>query len=191
MGCLIYLNKKEFEREFHQMPASPTPSVKKTDIAESMIPKIMVLLSKISQKFEPGENEMKEWIIKNFDDHSAVEILQDSTLMTLRVLDAVGRLEPVNGITISRQARIPKGSVSKITRRMIAQKLITKESLPNNKKEVLFRVTSLGKKIFVAHQAFDQKMEKGFIQFLKKYTPDELGVIVRVLQDFAEASFLK
>jgi DNA-binding MarR family transcriptional regulator len=173
------------------VPTSRPRSVKETDIAEPLIPEIMVLLSKISHKFEPGESDMKEWMIKNFKDDRAVEILQDSTLMTLRVLDAVGRLEPVNGITISRQARIPKGSVSKITRRLITKKLITKESLPNNKKEVLFRVTPLGKKIFVAHQAFDGKMERGFVRFLKKYDPDELQFIVGVLKDFAETSFLE
>src|SRR6185503_10800595 len=129
------------------------------------ITEIMALLGQISEKFEPGENEMKQWMIQNFQRPQIVEILQDSTVMTLRVLDAIGRLEPVNGITISKQSRIPKGSVSKITRRMISQKLITKESLPHNKKEVLFRTTSLSKEIFLVHQAFDQKMEKGFITF--------------------------
>ena len=151
---------------------------------------IMVLLSQVSEKFEPGENEMKKWMIQNLHSPIVVEILQDSTLMTLRVLDAVGRLEPVNGITISKQSRIPKGSVSKITRRLISKKLITKQFLPHNKKEILFRTTQLGREIFLAHQAFDQKMEKGFVRFLKKYSPDELRFIIRILQDFVNAKFL-
>ena len=150
----------------------------------------MALLGQISEKFEPGENEMKQWMIQNFQGPQIVEILQDSTLMTLRVLDVIGRLEPVNGITISKQSRIPKGSISKITRRMISNKLITKESLPNNKKEILFRTTSLGKEIFLAHQAFDQKMEKGFTKFLKKYSPEELDFMIRILRDFVEVKFL-
>ena len=151
---------------------------------------IMTLLSKVSEKFEPGENEMKQWMIRNLHSPVVVEVLQDSTLMTLRVLDAIGRLEPVNGITISKQSRIPKGSVSKITRRLIAKKLITKESLPNNKKEILFRTTALGKEIFLAHQSFDQKMEKGFLKFLKKYSTEELDFVVRILQDFVNVKLL-
>ena len=157
---------------------------------DDQIAEIMTLLGQISEKFEPGENEMKQWMTRNFQSPQIVEILQDSTLMTLRVLDAIGRLEPVNGITISKQTRIPKGSVSKITRRMISRKLITKESLPNNKKEILFRTTPLGKEIFLAHQAFDQKMEKGFIAFLEKYEPQELNLVVRILRDFAKANLL-
>jgi len=156
----------------------------------NQIPEIMALLGRVSEKFEPGENEMKQWMIQNLQRPAVIEILQDSTLITLRVLDAIGRLEPVNGITISKQARIPKGSVSKITRRLISKKLITKESLPNNKKEVLFRTTALGKEIFQTHQAFDQKMEKGFVKFLKKYNTKELDFMIRILQDFIDAKLL-
>jgi DNA-binding MarR family transcriptional regulator len=158
--------------------------------SSNQISEIMALLGQVSEKFEPGENEMKQWMIQNLHSATVIEILQDSTLMTLRVLDAIGRLEPVNGITISKQSRIPKGSVSKITRRLISKKLITKESLPNNKKEILFRTTLLGKEIFLAHQAFDQKMEKGFIQFLGQYSSKELDLVTRILQDFVSAKFL-
>jgi DNA-binding MarR family transcriptional regulator len=110
--------------------------------------------------------------------------------MALCVLDAIGQLEPVNGITISKQFRIPKGSVSKATRRLIAKKLITRESLPNNKKEILFRLTPLGRELFHAHRAFDQQMERGFVQFLERYNTDELRLLVRVLHDAIETSFL-
>ncbi|WP_286154941.1 hypothetical protein [Bacillus sp. FJAT-27264] len=37
----------------------------------------------------------------------------------LHVLDAIGQLEAVNGITISKQFGFPKGSVSKITRKCV------------------------------------------------------------------------
>lgn len=156
----------------------------------NQISEIMALLGQVSEKFEPGENEMKQWMIQNFQNPKVVDALQDSTIMTLRILDVIGRLEPVNGITISKQSRIPKGSVSKITRRMITKKLITKETLPNNKKEILFRTTPLGKEIFLAHQAFDQKMEKGFIKFLNKYSAEELDFIMHILQDLVTVKFL-
>lgn len=157
---------------------------------KSMIVEIMSLLSKVSEKLEPENIGMKQWIIQNFNNPKIADLLQDSTLMMLRVLDAIGRLEPVNGITISRQFRIPKGSVSKTTRRLIAKRLIKTESLPNNKKEILYRTTALGKELFQAHRAFDEQMEKDFIQFLDKYDSRELNFIVRVLQDFLNASFL-
>jgi hypothetical protein len=102
-----------------------TPSVsdyaKNTKSTEPVIAEIMSLLSKVSEKFEPDNLGMKQWMIRNFNNPKITELLEDSTVMMLRVLDAIGRLEPVNGITISKQFRIPKGSVSKATRRLIAK----------------------------------------------------------------------
>jgi DNA-binding MarR family transcriptional regulator len=110
--------------------------------------------------------------------------------MMLRVLDAVGRLEPVNGITISTHHQIPKGTVSKVTRRLIAKRLISSETLPNNKKEILFRLTPLGRAVFDLHRVFDEQMERGFTRFLRRYDASELTLLVRVLHDATQASFL-
>jgi len=160
------------------------------DDSGSLIAQILALLSKVSEKLEPENSEMKAWMLENFHDPAIIDLLQDTTVMMLRVLDAIGQLEPVNSVSISRQFRIPKGTVSKTTRRLIAKKLISKTPLPNNKKEFLFQTTPLGWKLFQAHRAFDQQMEKGFVDFLRRYDTVELQFLVRVLQDVAEASFL-
>ena len=172
------------------MPPSLSDSKKNIDHSKPMIAEIMSLLSEVSEKFEPENLGMKQWIVQNFNNPKIAELLQDSTLMMLRVLDAIGRLEPINGITISKQFRIPKGSVSKATQRLIAKKLIKTELLPNNKKEILYRTTPLGKELFQAHRAFDEEMEKNFVQFLQKYDENELRFIVRILHDVTEVSFL-
>ena len=172
------------------MPPSLSDSKKNIDHSKPMIAEIMSLLSEVSEKFEPENLGMKQWIVQNFNNPKIAELLQDSTLMMLRVLDAIGRLEPINGITISKQFRIPKGSVSKATQRLIAKKLIKTESLPNNKKEILYRTTPLGKELFQAHRAFDEEMENNFVQFLQKYDENELRFIVRILHDVTEVSFL-
>jgi Transcriptional regulators len=164
--------------------------VKNTKSTKPVIAEIMALLSKVSDKFEPDNLGMKQWMIRNFSNPKIAELLQDSTVMMLRVLDAIGRLEPVNGIKISKEFGIPKGSVSKATQRLIAKKLIKAESLPNNKKEILYRTTSLGKQLYQAHRAFDEQLEKEFARFLNRYHRDELNFIVRVLQDFLNEPFL-
>ena len=164
------------------------PSIEKP--MDSIFAEILSLLGKVSEKLEPDNLGMKQWIIQHFEDPRIADLLEDSTVMMLRVLDAIGRLEPVNGITISKQFRIPKGSVSKATRRLIAKKLIKAESLPNNKKEILYRTSPLGMELFQAHRAFDEQMEKSFIQFLERYKEDELRFLVRVLRDATEITFL-
>ena len=172
------------------MPPAQDPILTNHADTGTVIAKIMVLLSKVAEKLGPENNETKKWMAQNSRNPKVAEILQDSTLLMLRVLNAIGQLEPVNGITISKQFRIPKGSVSKTTRRLLAKKLIKKESLPNNRKEVLFRLTPLGRELFDVHQAFDRQMERGFVRFLQKYDADQLHFMVHVLQDSIETSFL-
>jgi hypothetical protein len=40
------------------------------------------------------------------------------------------------------------------------------------------------------HRAFDEQMERGFMHFLQHYSSDELQLLIRVLHDATEASFL-
>jgi DNA-binding MarR family transcriptional regulator len=160
------------------------------DDAESLAVHILALLSKVTDRFDSDENESWRWFAQHSNNPLIVELLRDSTTTTLRVLDAIGRSEPVNGITISEQFSIPKGTVSKITRRLVARNLISKECLPNNKKEILFRLTPLGRELFQVHRAFDKQMERGFMRFLQCYSADELRLLDRVLHDATEASFL-
>ena len=169
----------------------PNPHMQRHDTAGPIIAEIMGLLSQVARKLEPENAETREWMARHCQNPVIIELLRDLTLMSLRVLDAIGRMEPVNGITISKQFHIPKGSVSKITRRLIGHKLIEKEYLPANKKEVLFRLTPLGRELFDVHRAFDQQMERGLTQFLQRYSQEELQFIVRILQDLTETSFLK
>ena len=172
------------------MAATPDRTIKNPAATVPIIAEIMALLPQATEQLEPEHAQTRQWMVQHCPNPVIVDMLQDSTLLMLRVLDAIGRLEPVNGITISKQFQIPKGSVSKTTRRLLTKRLIQQESLPNNKKEILFRLTPLGRELFEVHQAFDQQMERGFIRFLQRYDADELRLLMRMLQDSLKVSFL-
>lgn len=155
-----------------------------------LITEILSLLAKVSARFSAEENEEWQWIAKRSHNPLVVEMLRDSTITAMHVIDVIGRLEPVNGITVAEQSHIPRGTVSKVTRRLLSKNLLRTESLPNNKKEILFRLTPLGRELFQVHRAFDEQMEKGFVQFLQRYSEDELQFLVRLLHDAMQTSFL-
>jgi DNA-binding MarR family transcriptional regulator len=171
------------------MSGPPDDQASAGDVA-ALSAEILALLGQVTARFASEEHEEWRWIVRYSHDPRVVELLRDSTATTLRVVDAIGRLGPVNGITIATEFRIPKGTVSKITRRLIARKLISAESPPNNKKEILFRLTPLGRQLFEVHRAFDEQMERGFLRFFQHYDAGELRVLVRVLRDATHASFL-
>jgi DNA-binding MarR family transcriptional regulator len=173
------------------MPDAPDHHTDAADEPAALSAQILALLAKLTERFDSAENEEWRWLIAHSPSPLIVEILRDATPMTLRVIDAIGRMEPVNGVTISEQYRIPKGTVSKITRRLIAQDLISNERLPNNRKELLFRLTPLGRDLFDLHRTFDERMERGFTQFLRRYDTATLRLLASFLQEATEASFLQ
>lgn len=172
------------------MPEAANVHLGDRDEIAELSARILALLGQVTERFDSDENESWQWFAQHSNNQLIIDLLRDSTTTTLRVLDAIGQMEPVKGITISEQYHIPKGTVSKITRRLVARDLITQETLPKNKKEIFFRLTSLGKELFEVHRAFDEQMERGFMQFLRRYSADELHLVVRVLSDATEASFL-
>jgi DNA-binding MarR family transcriptional regulator len=170
--------------------ASPRDDRADQDDVVALSAETLRLLGQVTARFESDEHEEWRWIAQHSPDPQIVELLRDSTITALRVVDAIGRLEPVNGATIATQFHIPKGTVSKVTRRLIAQRLATSEPRPGNQKEILFRLTPLGRRLFTFHRRFDEQMERGFSQFLQRYGADDLRVLVRVLRDATAASFL-
>ncbi|WP_442603147.1 winged helix DNA-binding protein [Paenibacillus sp. KN14-4R] len=155
-----------------------------------LIKELMETTMKLQQRFQAEDDEEKRWLMENSSSPAVAQFLKESTVMMLHIIDAIGRLEPVNGITISKQFGIPKGSVSKITRKLIEQQIIRTENLPDNKKEILFCTTPLGKEIFHLHQALHRKIDIGVNQFLQRYDENELRFIIRCLKDTLEASWI-
>lgn len=160
---------------------------------EAKYTEIIRLFAQIHQRFENENAEERQWLIDHCGNPILLDLLQDLSVMTvktLHVLEAIGRFEPVNGITISAKMGMLKGSVSKITRRLLDKQLIRTEFIPNNKKEILYCTTLLGKELFQLYEDLHQQVEKGVIHFLRKYTESELTFFARVLQDSVNTSWV-
>ncbi|GGD98710.1 winged helix DNA-binding protein [Paenibacillus nasutitermitis] len=158
---------------------------------ERLINKLLETIPKLQKRFQSEDDEEKEWLIQNCGGNPVIiDFLKECTVMMLHVIDAVGQLEPVNGATISKQFGIPKGSVSKITRKLVQQQIIRTEFLLDNKKEVLFHTTALGKEIFHLHQALHRQMRNGINHFLQRYDTEELLFLIRGFEDTLEASWV-
>lgn len=156
---------------------------------EHLINEVLEAVKDIQIKFQAEDDEEKEWLLLNSPNPEVQELVQEMTVTMLHVLDAIGTLEPVNGITISKQFGFSKGTVSKITKRLVQKNIILPEYLPDNKKEVLFRMTELGQDIYRLHQAMHQQIDLGANRFLQRYTEDELQFLVHALRDTAHTSW--
>lgn len=157
---------------------------------DRLIKALMVSVNDLLHKFQREDDEEKQWLIQNSPTPVIAELMKDMTVNMLHVLSAIGKLEPVNGITISKQFGFSKGTVSKITRRLADKQIISFEYIPDNKKEVLFRTTPLGKEINRLHQALHEQIDIRVNHFLQRYNDDELQFLVNAIQETLHTSWV-
>ncbi|KQN96059.1 MarR family transcriptional regulator [Paenibacillus sp. Leaf72] len=157
---------------------------------DRLIKGLLEVVKDIQLRYQAEDDEEKQWLIQNSPNPAVTELVKEMTVMMLHVLDAIGKLEPVNGITISKQYGYSKGSISKITRKLVDKQIIRFEYLPDNKKEVLFRTTSLGKEIYRLHEALHHQIDIGVNRFLQRYNEDELSFLVNALSETLHTSWV-
>ncbi|BFT75167.1 MarR family winged helix-turn-helix transcriptional regulator [Paenibacillus sp. P36] len=158
---------------------------------EPFVREIIASFTKLAQRVQENDDEEHQWLIQHCSNPALIDIIKEMTVMMLHVLDAVGKLEPVNGITISKRFDIPKGSVSKITKKLITLGLIQTESLPGNKKEIIYRTTSLGLELFHLHAQLDRHLEEHTFRVMDKYDADQLRFVSTFLQDLMQTSWIE
>lgn len=157
---------------------------------DQLIVDLIETVNVIQHKFQSEDDEEKQWLIQNSPNPVIAELMKEMTVTMLHVLSAIGKHEPVNGITISKKFGFSKGNVSKITRRLADKQIINFEFIPDNKKEILFRTTSLGREINRLHQALHIQIDKGVNHFLQRYNEDELRFLINVFNETLHTSWI-
>lgn len=155
-----------------------------------LIKELLETVNEIQRRLQSEDDEEKQWMIQNSPSPIVAELMKEMTVVMLHVLDAIGKLEPVNGITISKQFGISKGSISKITRKLVDRQIIFMEYLPDNKKEILFRTTSLGREIYHLHRALHHQIDINVNGFLQRYKENELQFLVNALGETLHTSWI-
>ncbi len=157
-----------------------------------LITEMMDQIGVIQKRFQAeGEDEERRWMMARTSDEDVIAFLKEATILMLHIVDAIGESTVVNGITISKRFGIPRGSVSKITRRLSEQGIVQIESLPDNKKEVLFRLTPMGQKVFNLHNELHIHIESNVREFLGRYDLEQMRFLLECMKDTANMSWVR
>lgn len=107
-------------------------------------------------------------------------------LSDLHMIACIGDHEPINVTTLSEKLNLTKGSITRISGKLLEQSLIRREQLNDNKKEVFFRLTPRGEQLHIIHDRLHKEVEQRFKKMLDKYTPEQLAFAKELLQDLLE-----
>lgn len=99
-------------------------------------------------------------------------------------IDYIGRLELPNVTKVADHMGMTRGAISKMTKKLLAKGLIEKYTLETNKKEIYFRLTEQGKLLFEEHDKRHKRWEKRDMEFLSRYSKDEVQTVYKFMQEF-------
>lgn len=103
----------------------------------------------------------------------------------LHTIACIGEQEPINITSIAERIHVSKGNTSKIANKLLKAGWVRKAQLNDNKKEVYFRLTPGGKKLFAAHDELHAKEKQRMYDFLDQYSNAELEFIKKLFDDMA------
>lgn len=99
-------------------------------------------------------------------------------------IDYIGKLERPNVTRVAEHMGMTRGAISKMTKKLLARELIEKYTLETNRKEVYFRLTEKGKLLFEEHAKRHRLWEKRDMNFLARYSAEEVRTVYRFMQEF-------
>jgi DNA-binding MarR family transcriptional regulator len=115
--------------------------------------------------------------------HEHFDGIASLNLTDVHVIDCIGRHEPINVTTLADRIELSKGTVSKVSTKLLKEGWIRRTQLNDNKKEIYFRLTPLGKRLFLVHERLHVKVQQQLFEFLNRYSSEELNVLKRLLSD--------
>lgn len=94
---------------------------------------------------------------------------------------------PVSVVGLAARSGQLKGTVSKHVQRLVDAGLVTRSPIPGNRKEIELALSRDGELVAELHAQLHEEMNRGFHDFLMRYSSAELQVLTKVLRDLAAA----
>jgi DNA-binding MarR family transcriptional regulator len=136
------------------------------------------------QQKEEYESRISATYLEDIRKHIGAEFSLNMT--ELHTIACIGEQEPINVTSIAEKMNLSKGNTSKIANKLLKAGWVRKAQLNDNKKEVYFRLTPAGKKLFAAHDELHMMEKQRMYEFLGRYSDAELELIKRLFADMVD-----
>lgn len=115
--------------------------------------------------------------------HGKEDFFEELNLTEVHCIHWIGTLDHANVTKVSNEMGMTRGAISKICKKLLRKNLIESYQEPENNKNIYFRITDDGKKIFAAHKITHDRKFCEKVNIAKRYDDDEQAIILRFLMD--------
>lgn len=153
----------------------------------ALVEDITGLLGAVGEKFDSDEDgdAERDFMAQRCPAELAASVRSLPTL-SMHLLAAIAD-GPVSVVGLAERSGQLKGTVSKHVQRLVEAGLVTRTPIPGNRKEIQLALTADGELVAEAHRQLHDEMNRGFTEFLMRYSAAELQVLTNVLRDLAAA----
>ena len=106
----------------------------------------------------------------------------------VHLLDTINRNPDENTSQLAQRNGITKGAVAQITKKLLEKELITAFQMPDNRKEVYFELTALGKKAVSGHDRHHRRLNAGLEKYFETLSGKDMKTISTFLDNIIEGN---
>jgi DNA-binding MarR family transcriptional regulator len=106
----------------------------------------------------------------------------------VHLLDTINRHKSENTSRLAQRNGITKGAVAQITKKLLEKGLVTAFQTPENRKEVYFELTKLGKKAVSGHDRHHRRLNAGLAKYFETLSNKDMRTISGFLDKVIEGN---
>lgn len=113
-------------------------------------------------------------------------LFEEFSISEMHCVDFIFKTELPNVTKLSEKMNITKGGVSKIIKKLIEKNAIESFSVDTNKKEIYYKLTNKGKKVFKLHKNIHEKWCEINLEFFKNCSKEEIKYTILFLEKYIQ-----
>ncbi len=110
----------------------------------------------------------------------------EMSVREIHALEIIGNYSELNATELAELAGLQKGTFSKLVRRFEQWNLVERFQNAENRKEVFFRLTPLGRQAYDGHYRFHEQTSASSYAYFHHYTEQEQQSILNFIEHYTQ-----
>jgi DNA-binding MarR family transcriptional regulator len=119
-------------------------------------------------------------LIKEMEEEK-YRFMSENTFLEVHCIDMIEKNPDSNVTKLANVLRVTRGAISKTTRKLLEDGAIEKYQKPENKKEIYFKLTDIGKGIYLEHEKMHQSRIEQDQFFFENLSIEEKDQLIALL----------
>ncbi|WP_221469417.1 MarR family transcriptional regulator [Cohnella nanjingensis] len=109
------------------------------------------------------------------------KFMRENTFLEVHCIDLIEKMQDANVSKLAKAFQVTRGAISKVTKGLIETGAIERYQKPDNKKEIYFKLTEVGREIYGEHEKMHQTRIEKDGDFFSPLSEEEKNQLIGML----------